>query len=215
VIDQLILVRHGETVHNAAGIAQGWNDSALSDVGMGQVARLAERLSALQPHALFSSPIPRAVTTARAIAEATGLEVQLLDDLREMNYGAWEERSFLDVRREDEERYLRWIKDPDCPCPDGESHHEVLRRMQRAFDIVTSRVDGQPARVVIVSHGTAIRIGATALLEVPVMTAFHLAQDNAAINVFIRRGKRFVLKLWNDTTHCEGVEDGQSCLSRT
>jgi broad specificity phosphatase PhoE len=199
MIEQLILVRHGETVHNAAGITQGWNDSALSEVGMRQVARLAERIAELRPTALFSSSLERAVTTARAIGEATGLEVQLLDELREMNYGGWEGRSFLDLRRQDEAVYQEWIKDPDCPCPDGESHHDVLRRMQRALEIVGERVDGQPARVVLVSHGTALRIAATALLDVPVMTSRHLAVDNAAVSIFLHRRERWVLKLWNDS----------------
>jgi hypothetical protein len=45
VSEKLVLVRHGQTVHNVAGIAQGWNDSALSDVGRDQVQRLAERLA--------------------------------------------------------------------------------------------------------------------------------------------------------------------------
>jgi broad specificity phosphatase PhoE len=54
---------------------------------------------------------------------------------------------------------------------------------------------------VVVSHGTAIRIGATALLNAPVDTARNLAQDNAAVNVFVWRSDRFVMRAWNDTAH--------------
>lgn len=207
MIEQLILVRHGETVHNAAGIAQGWNDSVLSDLGQQQVAKLAQRIAAMSPDVLFSSSLNRALATARVIAEATHLDVQPLDELREMHYGAWEGRSFLDIRREDEAVYRRWIADPECPCPSGESHNAVLERMRRAFAIIT----GAPraTRAVIVTHGTAIRIGATALLDAPIAISRHLAQDNAAINIFLRRGERFVLKLWNDTTHCEEVPGSQ------
>ena len=87
---ELILVRHGQTVHNVAGIAQGWNDSDLSELGRTQVQRLAERIAAHRPTALYSSPLGRALSTAEAIAQATGLEIIQLEDLREMSYGGWE-----------------------------------------------------------------------------------------------------------------------------
>ncbi|HYS53805.1 MAG TPA: histidine phosphatase family protein [Thermoanaerobaculia bacterium] len=203
MIDQLILVRHGQTVENVTGIAQGWKDGTLSDLGVQQVAKLAERIAALKPNALFSSPLGRAVATASAIAGVTGLEIRTLDDLREVCLGAWEGRAYLDIRRDDYENYKRWRDDPDSACPDGESHHDVLRRMQRAFDTIASGANGEPTRAVVVTHGTAIRVGATLLLRAPLMVSRHLAQDNAAINIFDRRGDRFVLTIWNDTTHCQ------------
>ena len=196
MIEQLIIVRHGETLQNVAGIVQGWSDSALTEKGARQVQRLAERIAQYEPTAIYSSTLGRAISTAEAISAATGIEVHTLDDLREMRYGTWEERSFWDVRKDDYETYKKWIADPDCPCPEGESHNDVLRRLERALANIDS------ARPVVVSHGTAIRIGATLLLNAPVLTSRHLAQDNAALNVFVKRGERWVMQLWNDTTHC-------------
>lgn len=197
---ELILVRHGETVHNVNRITQGWSDSELSERGREQVLRLAERLAEMRPAALYSSPLGRAMSTARAIAEATGLEIVQLDDLREMNYGRWEGRAFLDIRREDEELYRRWIADENCPCPEGESHADVRRRMLRAFERVNSE------RAVVVAHGTAIRIGAMALLDLPLMSAMRFAQDNASLSLFVQRGEHWLLKIWNDTTHSRKAE---------
>ncbi len=194
---QLILVRHGETLHNVAGIAQGWNDSELSDRGKQQVSKLAERLRKYNPDALFSSPLGRALSTATAIMDILKMEIQVLEDLREMSYGGWENRSFLDIRRDEPSVYESWIADPDAPSPDGESHNHVRARMERAFEAVAAA-----ERPVLVTHGTAIRIAATALLDVPVMTSRNFAQDNAAINIFNWRTDRWVLKIWNDTTHC-------------
>jgi ribonuclease H / adenosylcobalamin/alpha-ribazole phosphatase len=197
VIEKLVLVRHGQTVQNVAGIAQGWNDSELSDAGRDQVLRLAKRLAHMKATSLYSSPLGRAMSTAQAISEATGLPITTLDDLREMNYGGWEGRSFLDVRREDEETYQRWIADEACPCPGGESHVDVRRRLERALAAMTS------SRPIVVTHGTALRIAVTALLELPVMHSRYFAQDNAALNVFVSRGGRWVMKCWNDDSHCE------------
>lgn len=198
MIERLFLVRHGQTHHNVAGITQGWSDSELTDAGRDQVLRLAQRLASSGATALYSSPLGRALSTAEAIAETTGLPIVMLDDLREMNYGGWEGRSFLDVRRDYEELYQRWIVDETCACPEGgESHADVRARVERALAAIDS------PRPIVVTHGTAIRIGATALLNVPVMAAMRFAQDNAALNVFVRRGERWVLKTWNDSTHCE------------
>jgi broad specificity phosphatase PhoE len=199
-MEQLILVRHGETLHNVAGIAQGWADSDLSERGHEQVRRLAERLKKQKPDALFSSPLGRALTTATTIREALGLDITILEDLREMSYGSWESRSFLDIRREDAETYERWIADPEHRSPNGESHADVRRRMERAFEAVR-----HAKRPLLVTHGTAIRIGATALLDVPVLHARRFAQDNAAINIFFRRAELWVMKTWNDSTHCTGL----------
>ncbi|HEX9986769.1 MAG TPA: histidine phosphatase family protein [Thermoanaerobaculia bacterium] len=200
--ERLILVRHGETVHNVAGIAQGWNDSALSEKGERQVHAVAQRLAALHGDALYSSSLGRALATARIIGEATGLEVRPLDDLREMSYGRWEGKSFLDVRREDADIYHRWIDDPECACPGGESHADVQRRMRNA--IATATRDAK--RPIIVTHGTAIRVAVTALLELPVMASRHFAQHNAALNIFVRRADRWILELWNDTTHSNALQ---------
>jgi broad specificity phosphatase PhoE len=192
---QLILVRHGETVHNIARITQGWSDSDLSDLGREQVRQLAQRLLALQPTALYSSPLGRAMTTAQAISDATGLPIIQLDDLREMNYGRWEGRGFMDIRRDDHDIYQRWIVDEECACPEGESHADVRRRLERAFATVETQ------RPVLVSHGTAIRIGAMALLGLPIMSALRFAQENAGTNIFVQRGDgQWILKVWNGTT---------------
>jgi broad specificity phosphatase PhoE len=202
MIEQLILIRHGETVLNAAGVAQGWNDSELSDLGQKQVRAVAGRLKSHGVTSIYSSPLGRALATAQVIAEATGLPVTTLDDLREMGYGKWEGMRFIEVRENYADDYAKWVDDPEYPCPGGESHGDLLRRMESAFAKIGAGSSGERQRVVVVTHGTAIRVGATALLAAPLSTARHLAQDNASFNLFFRRGERFVLKVWNDTTHC-------------
>lgn len=196
MIEKLFLVRHGETVHNVAGITQGWGDSALSETGEKQVRALAARLRTLDVTAIHASPLGRALSTAKAIAAETGLTITENEDLREMNYGGWEGRSFLDVRREFADVFHRWMSDGEAACPEGESHADVRRRLERALTTLDS------PRPVVVSHGTAIRVAITLLLDLPVMASRHFAQDNAALNVFVRRGERWVLKTWNDATHC-------------
>lgn len=181
-------------MHNVAGVAQGWGDSELSDRGRQQVARVAERLAAVGADVLFSSPLKRALTTARQISQSTGLPIRPLEELREMNYGRWEGQKFLDVRKNDEENYQRWITEDEFACPGGESHAQVRARIVSALGVASAE-----KRAILVTHGTAIRVAATVLLGLPLSASRQFAQDNAAINIFVRRGDLWVMKRWNDT----------------
>jgi broad specificity phosphatase PhoE len=200
MIERLILVRHGETVHNVEGIAQGWSDSELSELGYRQIDRLAARIRDMAPTVLYSSTLPRALTTATAIGGAIGQEPIALDDLKEMNCGRWEGQSFLLVRQNEADFFKAWTTDPTVACPEGESFADVRARLERAFRMIEAESSGT---AVIVCHGTAIRIAATALLDLPLGAARLFAQDNAAINIFDRRGKGYILKSWNDVNHCD------------
>ncbi|HVT05394.1 MAG TPA: histidine phosphatase family protein [Thermoanaerobaculia bacterium] len=202
MIDQILLVRHGETLDNIRGVAQGWSDSVLSDRGLQQVQRLAERIGACGPTALYSSNLPRAVSSALEVARATGLEPRVLDDLRELNCGEWEGSTFVDVQRAEPDFFRRWTKDMSLACPGGESFVHLAERMKRALDRIQGDDGDGRGTVVIVSHGLAIRVAATLLLGLPLETSRSFAQDNAALNIFQWRMDRYVLKVWNDTSHC-------------
>jgi broad specificity phosphatase PhoE len=216
MIKRIIFIRHGETVDNVRGVAQGWSDSELSERGRWQVQRVAERLRTLGLTHLVSSSLPRAVTTARAIADAVSLEPLAMDDFREMNCGDWEGKSFLYLRENDPDFHRRWSNDPEVACPGGESYAHVRVRIRRGLELITRNAKRETrneeagavidAVVGIVSHGTAIRIAATEVLDLPLSFARQLAQDNTALNIFDWRGDRYVLKAWNDATHCNGSD---------
>ena len=195
----LILVRHAETVDNANGVAQGWSDSPLTEKGRRQADLLARRSGELSPSSLWSSPLPRALNTARVIAGELGLEVRILDDLRELNCGRWEGMPFRRVREEDREHYERWKSDPDVACPGGESFNQVTERMERAVREISK---DDPSSPLIVSHGTAIRLITCSLVGFPAALSYRLRQHNAAINVLERRGDDYFLRTWNDSAHC-------------
>jgi broad specificity phosphatase PhoE len=205
MIRRVVFIRHGETVDNARGVAQGWSDSELSARGIDQVTRLAQRVKQLAPTALYASTLMRARTTAERIAAAVDLPVRLLDDLREMNCGEWEGVNFELVKRTQSDFFLKWANDPRLACPGGESFHDVRTRLRSALQqIRENEATPEDACVVIVSHGTAIRIAATEMLGLPLEFARNFAQDNTAINVFDWRVDRYILKVWNDATHCGG-----------
>lgn len=201
---QLVIARHGETVDNARGVAQGWSDSDLSEVGREQARSLGRRLVGFDLTRIYCSTLARARKTAAIVSEETGLDVVELEDLREINCGEWEGVSFEEVRRSSPEAFRAWLGDPTSPCPSGESFADVGVRVMRALKTVARMEDEQgadPPLPLVISHGLAIRIMASGLLGFPLHLARNLLQDNAAINIFERRFDSFVLRSWNDTSH--------------
>lgn len=203
---QLIIARHGETLDNLRGVAQGWSDSDLSELGREQARSLGRRLARFDLTRIFCSTLPRARKTAEIVAEEVGLEIVELDDLKEINCGEWEGVSFEEVRRGDPTTFRAWLADPTTPCPGGESFADVGVRVKRALKSI-ARMEGEAGiespMPLVISHGLAIRIMASGMLGLPLDIARNLLQDNAAINIFERRFDSFVLRSWNDTSHYE------------
>ena len=87
---RIVVMRHAETVDNAARVWQGHRDSALSERGREQVAAAAPHVAAYRPVVIVSSDLQRAVSTAQAVSELTGLPVRLDERLREVHVGEWQ-----------------------------------------------------------------------------------------------------------------------------
>lgn len=155
---RLMLIRHGHTSSNSSGGMKmsGWTDTSLSDRGRQQAACLARRMASEMVSALYSSPLVRALETARQVAEVTGAQIRLDPDLREIHCGevdGWpvEEvrRRYPDLweanRRQDHDGF-RW--------PGGESYLELRERSLGVLDRIAAAHPGE--RVVVVTHAGVI-----------------------------------------------------------
>jgi len=161
---RLILLRHGETTHNAAGIYQGQLDTDLSERGVAQAAAAASVLTSLSPTRIVSSDLRRAAHTAEALAQRASMRVEHDARLREIDVGAWSGRTHHDVLREypDETRAIAAGVDVRRGGH-GESVHDViLRTHEVALDVAESMSPGEV--VVLVTHGVAARALLCALL---------------------------------------------------
>ena len=87
---KLIFVRHGKTHFNELDIKQGWCDSPLSKTGEKQVASTALQLKDYPITKAYSSPLGRAIQTAKAMLVYHDLPLQLDDRLKEINFGKFE-----------------------------------------------------------------------------------------------------------------------------
>jgi broad specificity phosphatase PhoE len=153
----VLLARHGQTDDNLPPVrVQGFRDTPLNETGRAQAADLAERVEPEGVASLWSSDLSRARETAEIVGARIGLEPRLDSRLREANRGEWEGKLFIDIEREQPERYAAWLRAGDeFRFPGGESLREQLDRVQAALDDV--RRDGQfPA--LVVCHGGSIRV---------------------------------------------------------
>jgi glucosyl-3-phosphoglycerate phosphatase len=157
---RVVLWRHGQTMWNAEHRYQGHTDIPLDETGLAQATRAARLLAALGPHAIISSDLSRAVETAQALAELTGIPVRYDRRLRERSGGDWEGLTNEEIRAKDPEEWARW--DP----PGGEDDLVVADRFAAA---VTDGVGLLPVSgtLVVASHGSAIRAGLGELLNLP------------------------------------------------
>ena len=84
----LTLVRHGQTIWHAANRYAGVSDVPLSDTGRAQIRALGDWARAHPHDAVVCSPVSRARATAGPVADALGLEPEVVADLREVDFGA-------------------------------------------------------------------------------------------------------------------------------
>jgi broad specificity phosphatase PhoE len=149
----LILVRHGESTANAEGRLLGHLDAPLTPRGLAQARALAPFVTGAVR--LISSPLGRAVDTARALG--TGLDVEIDERWVEVDYGDLDGTVLGDVPAD---VWTRWRTDPDFRPPGGESLAQAGARVRDAClelfaeEGAGARADGH---VVVVSHVSPIK----------------------------------------------------------
>jgi alpha-ribazole phosphatase/probable phosphoglycerate mutase len=177
---ELLLVRHAESTADVRGRCYGQLDVELSEFGRGQCRHLAEALSGEPVQALVSSRLARARATADAIAEPHGLDVVVLDDLRELDFGELEGLPYDEIAASRPELYARWMNAPTTVrFPGGESYEDLRRRAARAVERWRATHDGQV--VVAVTHAGFIRAVLSDALGLPPDRLFRIAVDPASV----------------------------------
>jgi broad specificity phosphatase PhoE len=194
-------LRHGETAWNSEGRFCGSTDVPLSDGGRRQAQLLARRLQPILVEAFYSSPLGRALETARLIGHAIGREPVVDQRLAELNYGAWEGMTLKEFMRAYPAIYRAWDADPaNVAPPQGETGVQLFDRvMPFMVDVAQRHPTGN---VVVVCHKTVCRLLACHIMGVPLSEyRRRVAMDNAALNIFETREGGWRVVTLNDTSH--------------
>ncbi|GAA2355660.1 histidine phosphatase family protein [Streptomyces carpaticus] len=161
---RLLLVRHAQTVwHRENRYAGARTDPALTAAGERQTGELARAALAEGVQVVVSSPLGRAVRTARPAAEAVGTGIELEPGLCEADFGELEGRTRQEA---DPELVRRFVADPVAhPFPGAEPPGEAADRAVAALRRVVARHGDRT--VLVVAHSTVLRLALCRLLGLP------------------------------------------------
>jgi len=199
---RIYMVRHGATQLSAEDRFAGAVNVELSEEGMFQAARLAERLADDSIAAVYCSPMTRTIQTATILATPHHLSCLSRDGLREIHHGHWEGMRRADVEAQFPDEYVAWEEDPFTFAPQGgEAGVNVIARALPVLRQIVLEHRGQ--NVLVVSHKATLRLLISSLLGFDARGyRDRLDQSPACLNVLDFKGPvRARLMLFNDVSH--------------
>jgi broad specificity phosphatase PhoE len=175
----VLLLRHGETAWNKRGRVMGRSQVPLGADGIQQIQKIAPLVATLELHGIYTSPLRRAVQTAKVVAKGTNLPICKSEGLNEIAFGEWTGRHFDDLI--DDELYRRFIKSPaKTLLPGGETISDVQRRGLSVIHEAAQKVPG--GRFLFVSHGDVIRSILSYYMKLPLNEYRRLRVDNGSLS---------------------------------
>jgi len=165
-ITTLYLMRHGEVDEEYHRKFGGTIDMELSPVGRHQALMLGQYAKRFAFDALYSSPMKRALATADPVAREQGLEIRPVDDLREIDFGEWTGKTWMQVAEEYRINVFNWLDELEAGRVQGaEAGSDFRARVGAATDRIVAAHAGQ--KVGVVCHGGVVRAMLAHLLDMP------------------------------------------------
>lgn len=197
---RLYLVRHAESVWNTEGRIQGQMDPPLSERGLEQARRLADRLRHMHFDAFYSSDLQRAAQTAGCVAHALGLRPVPMVELREIFLGDWEGLSRDQLKADYPDLWRRWREWPTWDLvPGGEGARAFEGRVRTALhSLMAQHAAGE---VLVVTHGGVIQVALAEVVGQDSDGPFPFRIDNTSLTVVQHRQGRVSVTRVNDTCH--------------
>ncbi len=189
----IILVRHGETEWNRDNRLQGNKNSPLTEQGISQAYNTGKILKNIRIDKVYSSPLQRAVHTAKIITDNRNLNLVYNNNLKEINLGPWEGKTKEETEFSDPEEYLYFWKSPErFSLPGAESYTELQQRMVNEINRIFEKDHGKT--VLLISHWIAIKTA------VAYYNSIDISLLNKSIN--LSNGKFLILTKTDNSVSC-------------
>ncbi|ESS67576.1 fructose-2,6-bisphosphatase [Methyloglobulus morosus KoM1] len=146
---RIFLARHGESVANQEKLLSGQLEFPLTDKGKYQAQWLCDVLKNNKLSAIYTSSLTRAVETARPTAEYHKLDIQTLDDLKEIHFGVLQGKAANELDAEAQALWMACESDMDFTIPGGESFRAFQHRI---LDCLEALLQAMPDNSLIVAH---------------------------------------------------------------
>ena len=154
---KIYMYRHGMTPGNAKHQYIGVTDQDLAPEGIElikkELAELPGYPAAPCPRVVYVSPMKRCRQTAALLFPEARQVV--IEDFREINFGIFEEKSFMDL--DGDSFFQRWVEsDMEEPVPGGDIKRIYVERVVSAFRTLVSSLEGMTDEIFIVAHGGTV-----------------------------------------------------------
>jgi probable phosphoglycerate mutase len=204
---KIILTRHGHVDGIDPPRFRGRMDLPLTELGKKQAKAVAARVAQTwQPTRVYSSPLSRCVVTGTEIAEACGIKIETVPDLIDLDYGAWQWRTYDDVRVAEPEAFAAWMATPHLVrFPSGESLQDIVARSANALRLVLARHPRDHDCVVMVGHDTINRALLLQLADQPLSAYWRLKQGPCCLNEIEIAAGRIAIHAINEVHHLHGL----------
>ncbi len=202
----LYLIRHGQTEANVLRQLVGSTDVPLDSLGLLQAERVADRMASVPLDAILSSPLQRAMTTARAIGNRLGLIPRPVPSLVEFDFGQLEGRTLEHMLESHPELAIQLadLDNLDVAWPGGETRRGFHARVSAAFLAILEEFNQHT--VAVVAHGGVIGSFLAELEGGQPNDFVRYAVFNCSVTHIVVTRDETLVHCWNDISHLDDVD---------
>lgn len=200
----IYIARHGETKWNVEGRMQGFKNSDLTQRGISDARSLGESLKNIDFDYIYSSPLGRALDTAKCIRKDDDIKIILDDSLKELNLGLWEGMTYEEIKEKYPTQYNNFREHPELfESQGGEKFSELIKRVEDGLSNIIKDEDHE--NILIVTHTCVIKAIAIIVKGEDVKNFWNPPFiNNASLTILEVIDKEIKVLLEADVSHLKG-----------
>ena len=193
----IIFLRHAQAENNTKRILAGRTEGVpLTKTGVEQAERIAKYLKDVDISAIYSSPIERASTTAKIVADSKSLNYELDDRLIEIEMGKFTRMNYDDMFAKYGNVFLKFYENaPIIAECEVETFPEVQKRVIDMVGYIVKKHKNQ--NVILVTHMDPVKSILSTVMDLKPKTLFELIIANASLTIIKEQDEKFSLSAIN------------------
>jgi probable phosphoglycerate mutase len=203
----IIFLRHAQAKNNVERILAGRKEGfPLTKTGIQQAEKIAQFLKPLQISAVYSSPIERAISTAKLAAKHLNLEIRADPRLTEIDMGIFSGMFYEDMFEKHGNVFLKFYQDNPIIEENGvETFSNVKKRVLDIVNYCSKEHQGQ--NVLLVTHMDPIKAMLSTILHLKPESLYELIIRNASLTILKKEQNNYSLAAINSMDIERYVQD--------
>lgn len=195
-MNEFFLIRHGEVIQSYYKVFAGRTDIELSETGKKQALAVAKYLSSHSISAVYASPMKRVRQTVEPFEKLSGIKPIFLNELVEIDFGAWTGLTFDQVSERFGVSAYNWLEQiENGAIPQAETAAQLKTRLEPVLSRIL--IENSKGNVAIFSHGGIIRVILSIMLEIPLVKLGKIGIDYCSVNKVCVNERNISLRLLN------------------